>query len=340
VSGATEKDNNQRVMAMLSGHVVTQLVASAVRFRIPDHLGDRTMTDTDLARLTGIGLGELRRFLRALEGLGLVASAGPGEYRSTPLANSLRRDAGGLYGQALMAGSEYYDAWSELDHSLRTGESAFERRHGRSLWALFDDDGDVAEWFARTMRWNSERALEQIFELYDFPQTGVVVDVGAGDGTLLCALLNRLPQLRGIAFEQPAVIGHTRRTVHEHGLADRCELVAGDFLAGVPEGGNLYLLKSVVHNWNDSLALRVLGNCRAAVGEHGRLLLIEHAMGGDDELGAAVRDLTMLVLFGGQDRSPHEYRSLLERAGFTVDRVMDRAAGGQSRVCLLAARAA
>lgn len=328
------KSHAERVVAMLGGHVVTQLVASAVRFGIPDHLGDHTVADARLSELTGVGIGELRRLLRALEGLGLVESVGEDEYRGTPLANLLRRDAGGLYGQALMAGAEYYEAWSELDHALRTGESAFQRRHGHSLWALFDNDGEVAASFARTMRWNSEHVLDEILSMYDFPATGVVADVGAGDGTLLCGLLSRFPQLHGIALEQAAVIGHTRRTVHEYGLADRCELVAGDFFAGVPKGADLYLLKSVVHNWNDKLALQILGNCRASVGERGRLLVIEHAMRTDDVLGAAVRDLTMLVLFGGQDRTPKEYRSLIERAGFAVDRTAMSGSG----VCLLEAR--
>jgi hypothetical protein len=329
-----EKSHAQRIAAMLSGHVITQLVASAVRFGIPDHLGDGAVTDVRLGELTGLGIGELRRFLRALEGLGLVEPVGANEYRGTALVDPLRRDTGGLHGQALMAGAEYYEAWSELDHALRTGESAFEHRHGRSLWSLFDDDGEVAASFARTMRWNTEHFLGEILDLYDFPATGVVADLGAGDGTLVSALLMRFPELRGIAFEQPAVIDHTRRTVEEHGLVDRCELVTGNFLDEVPKGADLYLLKAVVHNWDDEPAVRILRNCRAAVGERGRLLVIENAMRADDVLGAAIRDLTMLVLFGGRDRTVDEYCSLVELAGFAVDRTVR----GETGICLLEAR--
>lgn len=329
-----QESHSQKIAAMLRGHIITQLVASAVRFRIPDHLRDGAVIDVRLGELTGLGIDELRRFLRALEGLGVVEAVGEHEYRGTALAEPLRSDSGGVYGQALMAGAEYYEAWSELDHALRTGESAFERRHGRSLWALFEDEGEVAASFARTMRWNTERFLGEILDLYDFPATGVVADLGAGDGTLISALLMRWPNLRGIAFEQPTVICHTGRTVEEHGLADRCELVQGDFLIEVPIEADLYLLKSVIHNWDDESAVRILRNCRAAAGGRGRLLVIEHAMRTDDVLGAAIRDLTMLVLFGGRDRTVDEYRSLLERAGFITERTVR----GESGICLLEAR--
>lgn len=127
-------DGGMRLVAMLRGHIVTQLVASAARFRIPDHLGSRSLTVDELADRTGITVREMRRYLRALHGLGVVASAGSDRYRGTELSELLRSDSGPLYGQALMAGFEYYQAWSELDHALRTGGSAFFRWSGTSLW--------------------------------------------------------------------------------------------------------------------------------------------------------------------------------------------------------------
>jgi orsellinic acid C2-O-methyltransferase len=323
----------EHLAAMLRGHIITQLIASAVRFGLPDRLGDSAVTDAQLSTETGIGIPELRRFLRALEGLGLVEVVGAGVYRGTRLARHLRSETGSLYGQALMAGADYYDAWSELDFALRTGESAFERRHGRSLWARFSDDDGVAASFTRTMRWNTQRVLNDILGLYDFPTTGVVADLGAGDGTLTAGLLTRFPNLRAIVFEQPAVIDHTRRALAEQGLADRCDFVSGSFFDGVPKGADLYVLKSVVHNWADAMVLRLLESCRTAVGDRGRLLLIDHARGDADLLGASLRDLTMLVLFGGQDRTLDEYRSLLERANFTVR----EAAAAPSGICLLEA---
>lgn len=321
-----------RLLGMLRGHMVTQLVASAARLRIPDHLADAPLPAAELSALTGVALPELRRYLRVLAQLGLVEPAGDDLFRSTSMAELLRSDTGGLYGQALMAGADYYEAWSEVDHALTTGGSAFERRHGTTLWARFDDDGEVAASFARTMRWNTERDLTEILGLYDFPAHGVVADLGAGHGTLVAGVLTRFPGLRAIAFEQPAVIGHTRRTVQEYDLADRCELVTGDFLTGVPGGADLYLLKAVVHDWDDATALRILRNCHDAMGGTGRLLLIERTTAHDPFL-AAIRDMTMLVLFGGQDRTAGQYAALLGRAGFTVSRILT----GPSGICLLEA---
>ncbi|WP_285583872.1 methyltransferase [Actinoallomurus iriomotensis] len=324
----------ERLNALLDGHIRTQLVASAVRFRIPDHLADGTLTDVELGGLTGIGVPTLRRYMRALEGLGLVEPAGENAYRGTELIELLRRGTGSLYGHALMAGAEYYEAWSELDYALRTGDSAFEHRYGRDLWHHLGGDDDAAVSFARTMRSNTERFLEEILKLYDFPDDGVVADLGAGDGTLLAELLVRSPKLRGIAFEQSATVGIARQTMEDRAVADRCEFVAGDFLAEVPRGADIYVIKSVIHNWNDEAALRILRNCRASVGEHGRLLLIERALKIDDALEAAIRDLAMLVLLGGQSRSVGEYEALLRRAGYAVERTLTAPSG----FCLLEAR--
>lgn len=183
------------------------------------------------------------------------------------------------------------------------------------------------------MRWNTQRALEEILGLYEFPATGVVADIGAGHGALLAGLLSRSLGLRGVALEHPAVVEHVHRTVREHDLAGRCAVSAGDFLTAVPEGADIYMLKSVIHNWDDDPALQILRNCRAAMGTEGRLLLIERVLDAGDPLGTAVRDLTMLVLFGSHDRTVDDYRALAERAGFAVGRHQI----GLSGICLIEA---
>jgi len=326
--------DTERLAALLRGHITTQLIAAAVRLGIPDHLADGERTDGQLAELTGIALPVLQRYLRALLGLELVAPAGPGRYRLAPLGELLRRDLGVLGGQAMMAGDDYYLAWRDLDHALRTGESAFEHRHGCSVWDRLARDPEIAAGFTRTMRCNTGHVLDEILGLYEFPATGVVADLGAGDGTLLAGLLRRFPGLRGIALEQPAVIDHVRRTLDDHGVAARCEVVAGSFLDRVPAGADLYVLKSVIHNWSDDHALRILGNVRAALGDRGRLLVIERAASdAGDPLQIAVRDLTMLVLFGSKDRTAGEYAALVERAGLNVRRTK----AGRSQLCLVEA---
>jgi len=184
------------------------------------------------------------------------------------------------------------------------------------------------------MRWNMERVLGEILGLYCFPETGVIADLGAGDGTLSAGLLKRHPGLRAIVFEQPSVIDQARQAMRAQGLTDRCEFVAGSFLEEVPAGADLYLLKSVIHDWDDTAAVRILQNCREGMGygsSGGRLLVIERAMSDHDPLGAAMRDLTMLVLFGSRDRTSEEYEELMRRAGLQVG----YNATGQSGICVL-----
>ncbi|GAA1228900.1 O-methyltransferase [Kitasatospora nipponensis] len=328
-----ERSRAGRLATLLDGHVVTQLIASAVRFGIPDQLAGRTLTDEQLSAATGIGVPVLRRYLRALRGLGLVEEVGAAEYRGTALADLLRSDSGSLHGHSLMAGDDYYGAWAELDHALRSGESAFEHRHRRSLWDRLNEESQVAQSFTRTMRWNSERALDEVLGLYDFSAAGTVADLGAGHGTLTAGLLERHPRLRAVVFEQPAVLEHARRALTEAGLSDRCDFVAGDLLHEVPRGADLYLLKSVIHNWNDATALRILRNCRDAIGPTGRLLVIERVPQSTESLDDAIRDLSMLVLFGSQERSRDAYTSLLAQAGFVVT----RAVTGPTGYCVLEA---
>lgn len=318
--------DEERLAAMLQGHIVTQLIVSAVRFNIPDLLADGAITDTQLSVDTGISLPEMRRFLRALQGLGLVEPIGPSRYRCTESATHIRRD-GSLYDYALMAGGEYYEAWSELDFALRTGQSAFERRRGRDLWAQLASNDQSSASFTRTMRSNTERVLDEVIELCEFPATGLIADLGAGDGTLLAGLLTRFTELRAIAFEQPSVIDYARRTLAERGLANRCNFVSGDFLTEVPQGADLYVLKSVIHNWNDVMALQILKNCRSAMAARKRLVVIERPVNAGDLLRTAMADMTMLVLFGSRDRTAEEYGQLLEGAGFSVLRVAESRSG-------------
>lgn len=317
----------QRLRELLRGHVLTQLVASAVRFGIPDHLAAAELDEAALGARTGIGAAELRRFLRALEGLGLVERAGD-RYRGTSLAALLRAD-GAWHGAALMSGAEYYEAWAGLDHALLAGRSAFRHRHGRDLWEVLASKPDVARSFARTMRANSEPIAGELLEVYALPATGCVADLGAGDGTLLAALLQRMPALRGLALEQAALLGPLRETLTERGVAGRCEVVAGDLRERVPGGATLYLLKSVIHNWSDDDALRILRNCRSVIRDGAKLVILERALepAGDHALGSAILDLTMLVLFGTRDRTASEYAELATAAGFVVGQILTTRSG-------------
>ncbi|MFA5909927.1 MAG: methyltransferase [Vicinamibacterales bacterium] len=319
--------DEELLVHLLRGSALTQVIASAVRFRIPDLTCDRTVTVAELTALTGIDESVLPRYLRTLEALNLIEETSRGTYTGTTLAKLLRRDAGPLYGQALMSGTEYYDAWAQLDQCLTDGVSGLERSAGTTLWDRLLQQPDSAASFARTMGWNSRRALAEVSVFYEFPNIGLIADLGAGDGSFLAGILEGRTALRGIALEHPAMVEHTRRTVRATGLADRCDVVEGDILRGDLPTADLYILKSVLHNWNDDSARMILSHCRRVMQPHSKLLIIERGFDDSDPLASGIRDLTMLVLFGGRDRTADECSTLLRSADFASTEIRAGAAG-------------
>jgi hypothetical protein len=204
-----------------------------------------------------------------------------GRFALTPLAEGLRTDApGSLRAYAVMLGEDWHwRAWGELLHSVRIGQSAFEHTFGRDVFGYFGEHPEAARVFnaAMTSRTGQENAA--VTAAYDWP-AGMIVDVGGGQGALLAAILARTPGARGVLFDLPHVVAAAGELIEGAGLTARCELVAGDFFERVPAGGDLYLLKRVIHDWDDGRAAAILRCCRAAMGERGssRLLVIEHVL--------------------------------------------------------------
>ncbi|MWK40599.1 methyltransferase [Actinomadura sp. J1-007] len=216
-----------------------------------------------------------------------------------------------------MSGTCLYEAWGGLEFSVRTGSPAFENVHGQGLWEYLDAQPEDAAHFARTMGSSSGYYLSDILEVHDFSAARLLVDLGAGDGELVAQVLVRNPRLRAIAVDLPAMAVHTRRTLESRGVSDRCEVRAESFFDAVPPGADLYVLKAVLHNWDDEQAAAILRNCRAASAPDGRLLVIERvAEDTGGTLRSVVNDLAMLVLLGGRERTLREYDSLLGRAGY------------------------
>ncbi|MFI7616974.1 methyltransferase [Nonomuraea terrae] len=297
---------------------------------LADHLADGPLEITELAERSGSDAPALRRVMRELAGMGLVRKAGPGTYELTEKGAPMRSDAPGHVRSSIrMLGEEsFWYAIGSLPTTVREGGSAFVKRYGHlydhlaanpAVSALFDD-------------YMTARALpftEGLTERYAFPATATMVDVAGGKGHILATVLRANPGMRGILFDLEHVTGHARRALEEEGLADRSEVVAGDFFTGVPSGGDIYLLASVLHNWDDDDALRILRNVRAAMKPDGRVLVLETVLPEDEEahLGNDL-DLRMLAIFnGGAERDRGEYAALFEQAGLALSEVMTLGAG-------------
>jgi hypothetical protein len=257
-----------------------------------------------------------------------VTEQGDGRYAATHVSEAFRSDRPGLRNLALMLDQEGYGDWSELWSSIQTGEPVFERRHGKTRWEALAEDPTAAQLFNAAMVAMSERVGRAFVEAYDFEHVRTAVDVAGGSGALLAAVLEAHPGIAGILFDLPAGLAGAADLMRAAGMEQRVQLLEGSFFESVPGGCDLYILKSVVHDWDDERAVTILRTCRAAMEPDARLVLVERIVPeriDDPEaaLGTVMSDLHMLVEFGGAERTTHEYDVLLRSAGLRLTRVVD-----------------
>jgi len=304
-----------RLIRLLRGFALNQVIASAVRRDIPSLVAGTTRTGVELAALTGLPWQRLQPMLVILADLGIVQMEGDG-YRGTPAAELLARGSGRLHGLALMSAESYYRAWAALDTSLDTGASAFEHVHGMSMWQYLDAHPDVSEQFAQTMGASADLAAQPILEAVEFPAHGTLVDVGGGNGSLVAAILEHHPGLHAQVLELPSQVRRANERLGGRGLDGRYRVVAGDMFTDIPAGADLYLFKGVFHNWPDEALTRMLTPFCAGLRSGARVVVVERAMSdGPMTVDQAINTLTMTLLFGSTDRTVEEYRALLTAQG-------------------------
>ncbi|MHC4711918.1 MAG: methyltransferase [Planctomycetota bacterium] len=311
--------------ALLNGYQNTALLYVAAKLGLADLLADAPKGSVELARSLGAHPLSLHRILRGLVVLGVCSEGGDGRFGLTSMGNLLRTGVeGSLKNLAVVCGEQYAGAWGGLLHSAMTGETAFNHVFGMSQWEHRRHHADLNERFSADLNEETARAAAAIVEAYDFPAEGVVCDVGGGHGALLCEILRACPSASGILFEQPHVAAAARSHLESRGVAGRCRVAEGDFFEGVPEGADLYVLKSVIHDWPDERGVAILRNCHGAMKGQGGVILVERLMPerAKDVPDTIFVDLHMLAVTGGRERGEAEYRALLAEAGFTLTRAI------------------
>jgi hypothetical protein len=314
---------------MVMGFRLTQLVHVAAQLGLADVLHERPATVAELAARVDADPSALGRVLRALASVGLFAEDAdePGRYLMTPLAEGLRRDVpGSLHPVACLYGAEWlWDAYGRALHSVRTGEPGFDAVHGEPLYEFLDGHPEAAATFHGAMSAFSAQEQAAILDAYDFSGVSGIVDVGGGEGALLEAILRANPTAHGVLFDlAPALVGARQRL--DPIVARRIDVVAGDFFDAITLGGDLYVLKSVLHNWSDEEAVVILRRCRDAMVERGRVLVAERVIAeGDGPSEAKLFDLNMLVVVGGRERTVDEFADLFGAAGLAVTHVVETA---------------
>lgn len=298
-----------------------QIIHAAVEHQILDALGKEPMNLTRLAQERGLSEEILHRLMKALCSLDVVRETKDREYVIAPMGEILQTDHPySLRSHVLWFSREGYRTMGGLSESIKTGKTVFPSLYGgNSLYMHLDKNKKSAEIFDSTMTEATRGLWPFVLADCDFSSFKHIVDIGGGEGQVIRAILEKYPDMRGTLFDQPSVIEKARP---DSELLKRCDLVAGDFFKSIPDNGDLYLLKAVIHNWSDEDATAVLSNCHRAMRKGDRLVLVETIIRPqeDDWLRLSV-DLLMLSMLGAKERNEQEYRTLLQAAGFNLTKI-------------------
>jgi hypothetical protein len=316
--------------SMLTAYWLSQMLFAVARLGVADALAEKPLAPDAIAKRVGAHAGFLRRVLRALASAGVFAEDARGRFRLTPLAQTLRADRpGSLRDFALMIDDEYvWRAWSALPWALETGGSAFEHAHGVPNFGYLQQHAEKERAFAASMASISATENAAVARAYAFGRFATLVDVGGAHGHLLAAILRRHKKLRGVLYDQPQVVSGAAESgfIRAPDVRERCTVAGGSFFESVPAGADGYVMKYIIHDWDDEKAMRILGHCRDAMAPGGRVLVVDHVIPqGNSADWAKLLDVNMMVGPGGQERTREEFRALFARVGLRLARVIPTA---------------
>lgn len=310
------------------GQMVPQAIAAAVELQVADALADAPLHLAELARRVGAEPDALARLMRALISRGIFRERRDGRYALNAMADSLRSDSPySVAGAARYFGSrQHREAWSLLCDAVRTGESVVPALWGSEPFRYLDENPEFATIVNDAMTSISQMAAPLVVAAYDFSRFPVIVDIGGGQGRLLSTILAATPSAVGVLYELPRVAEGARDVLEAAGVGGRVRIEGGSFFDGVPTGGDAYVLKDVIHDWDDDAAQSILQNIAAAASEGSTLLLIELMIPRHHrEFTGKWTDLEMMVIVGGRERDADQYRELLRRSGFQINRIIPTA---------------
>jgi hypothetical protein len=320
------QDIKQLMNQMLGGYWITQAIYVAAELGIADMLAKGPLTVEILAKQSSSNSDALYRVLRALASAGIFSEDGERTFSLTPLAENLRSEIPGSQRSfAIMSGAEFFQTWGRLLHSVRTGEDAFRKVYGKPFFEYMTERPERGRIYDAAMNGIHDFETEPMLDAYDFSQFGSVVDIGGGNGLQLARILKRHPMLEGMLFDMPAVAENALATISDFGLSERCQIVGGDFFSSVPSGADAYIMRHVIHDWEDGKAVSILSNCREAMNPGGRILVVESVIpDGNTPCFGKWLDL-MMLLVSGLERTKEQYGRLFNEAGLKLNRVVPTA---------------
>ena len=317
-----------QIIQMGTAYWVSQFVYTAANMRLADHLADGPRSASELTAVTGANPRALHRFMRTLASLGILRQDTGDRFALTPLGAALKSDAPGAARATVltMAGPTFRSAFADFQYSLETGKTAMEKVWGMPIFDYLAQHPHEAAQFSESMVGIHGAEPPAVAAAYDFSRLATIVDVGGATGNMLCHILKRHSQPRGILFDRPHVVTDAPALLRAHGVEGRVSIEHGSFFDSVPAGGDAYILSHIIHDWNEDQCLTILGNCRKAMKPGARLLIVEFVLPeGDTPHFGKIVDMVMLTIPGGEERTAAEYRNIAGRRRTEDDaRVSDR----------------
>jgi hypothetical protein len=329
-SSAASAAHAGQIMQLATGYMPAACLYTAAKMKIADLLATGPKPISALAGAAQrVSENALYRTLRALASVGVFREVEPGTFANTPLSEQLRSDLAGSSRDTVLflANPLHLRVFAELMHSIESGETALKKVTGLDAFAFFRQDAEENREFNAAMTSITTSFIGPVLAAYDFGESGTLADIGGGHGFLLTAILQKRPGVRGIVFDLPHVVEGAKPRIESLDLASRCEIAGGDFFKIVPQADS-YVLKSIIHDWDDGRAITILKNCAAGMrGNSGKVILLEFLIdpGNEPSLGKWI-DLEMLTMAGGRERTETEYAELFAKAGLRLARVVRTAA--------------
>jgi hypothetical protein len=314
-----------QLMQMFLGFAVSRAIGFVAELGISDLVKDEPKNAEQLAQQTGMHPRSLYRLLRACASVGVFREDEAKRFHLTPLAEPLLTGVpGSLRAFATMVNTDWqFQTWADLPYSIETGKPAFNKVHGMSSFDYFWSNEKAGKTFNDAMTSNSAFSSAAVLDAYDFSGINTLVDVGGGHGLLLASILQKYPDLKGILFDMPPIVEQAKDLVDSYGVTDRCERMGGNFFTAVAAKADAYIMKNIIHDWDDEQCITILRNCRSSMKAGGKVLVVELILpeGNEPSIGKFI-DLQMLLYLPGCERTEAEYRMLFDKAGLQMTRIL------------------
>jgi hypothetical protein len=330
--GPTPSD---QLMQFATGYIASACVGVAAQLRIADLLDGGAKSVAELGRVSSANEDALYRVLRALAGVGIFVETAPRVFANTPTSEPMRTGTRDSIRDMVvwMSDTFHFRVYGELMHSVKTGENAVKKVTGFEAFDYFNHDRALGEVFNAAMTAFSARLIQAVLDAYDFSGLGTLADIAGGHGFLVTSILKKHPDLQGVLLDLPHVCPGATSRVESLGMVSRCRIVEGDFFKAVPAADS-YVMKHIIHDWDDARAVQILKNCAAAMRGKGKVILIESVLSpGNEPHFAKWVDIEMLLMPSGRERTEEEFSALFSRAGLRLSRVLPT----KSLVCVVEA---